>query len=240
MSNDFNLDNGSLLIEAFDRCEIRPTAITRDQIVSGNRSLNLELISFSNMGINLWKVQPFTIQLVANQATYTSGTGPTNIPATTVTMLDVYLSQINGGGAGINIDRIMQPMSRTQYDQFSNKLQPGIPTQFWFEKVIPPQVTIYQMALQGYPTYQMSGHLMVRLQDSSVGGGSSADIDILGLDALCARLAKRLSVKFAPAKYEILKGEAQEAMTLFTETNREDSNITILPEFNYYSRGGRS
>lgn len=182
--------------------------------------------------MNLWAVEPFSIQIVANQAVYTSGTGPTNIPAETISMLDVYLSQINGGGAGINIDRIMIPMSRTIYDQFSNKLQPGQPTMYWFEKVIPPTMTLYQPPLQGYPTYAVSGHLLRRLQDVALGDGQTVDVQYQALDALAAGVALRLARKYRRENADIisdLKEEFTEAMTLFTETNREDANITIAP-----------
>lgn len=229
-THDWTLDNSSILLEAFDRATVRPTALTRDQIMSGNRSLNLELLSWSNMGINLWKVEPFTIQLVASQDVYTAGTGVTNIPAATVTMLDVFLSQIDGGGAGINIDRIMIPMSRTVYDETSNKLEPGMPTMFWYQKLRLPTLTIYQPPLEGYPTYQLGGHLMLRIEDSNLGGSDEADVDILGLDALCARLAVRLARKFMPDKVEGLKEDAKEALMLFIDQNREDSPITILPQ----------
>lgn len=241
-TTNFSLDNADVLVEAFDRCGVRPTAITRDQMTSGVRSLNLELLSWSNLGINLWKVQPFSLQIVANQAVYTAGTGPTNIPAATVTMLDVYWSQINGGGAGINIDRIMIPMSRTQYDEFSNKLQPGTPTMYWFQKQQPRQVTIYQPPLQGYPTYQIAGHLMVRLQDANLGGAETPDIDDLAFDALCARMAYRLGRKYVtgPDKVQVMEGldaDRKEAWEAFADTNREDAPISMLPTSNFFRRG---
>lgn len=211
-------------------------------MLSAIRSLNLELLNFtSNSGISLWKVVPFTIQLVAGQSVYNEGVGPTNFPANTVTMLDVFFSIINGGGTGINIDRIMIPMSRTIYDELSNKLQPGIPTMYWFEKTVPRQFVIYQPSLQAYPTVQIGGHCMVRAQDANLTGGQTPDIDPLATDALCARMALRLGRKYAaekPAVIQGLKADAKEAWELFIDTNREDAPIRILPVASYFNRGG--
>lgn len=234
---NFALSNADIIIEAFDNCGVRPTAITRDQMQSAIRSLNLELRKWSSLGVNLWAVKDFTIQLIAGQAVYTAGTGPSNIPSETVTILDMYYSLINGGGAGINIDRIMIPMSRTIYDELSNKLQPGIPTQYWFEKLVPPQVTIYQPPLQAYPIAQLGGHLLVRLQDANLAGPETPDIDPLGFDALCSAMSLRLAHKYMPAQVDRLKALADESWTVFMETNREDAPMTILPTASYFNRG---
>lgn len=236
---DFGMSNSSVLLEAFDRCKIRPTAVTRDQILSGGRSMNLELISWANRGVNLWKVESFTIQLVAGQAAYTAGAGVTNIPARTISFLDVYYSLLNAGGAGINIDRIMIPMSRSVYDELSNKLQPGVPTMYWFNKLLSPTLTLYQPPLQGYPTAQISGHLLSRLQDSNLGGAQNPDVDTLALDALCAGLARRLGTKFVDdQKHQMrLDTEAKEAWTLFSDTNREEAPISIVPDWGNYTMG---
>lgn len=80
------INNGDVVLEAFDRCEIRPTEITRERIFSARRSINLELQTWSNRGVNLWKVQLLTVPLVQGVATYT-------LPATTISMLDVYVRQ---------------------------------------------------------------------------------------------------------------------------------------------------
>lgn len=226
-----------VMLEAFDRCRVRPTAITRDQIMSGLRSLNLELLSWSNLGVNLWKVQAFTIQIVANQATYVAGTGVTNIPEQAVSMLECYYSIINGGGAGVNIDRIMLPMSRTQYDELPNKSQSGNqPSLFWFEKLNSPRVTFWQPPLDGYPTAQISGHVLAQVSRASLGDGATPDIPYQAYDALCAKLAQRLARKFVddPKLRDEIKADATEAWELFSDTNREDVNLTIMPDMGTY------
>lgn len=211
--------------------------MTRYDLASARRSLNLELISFSLRGVNLGKVVPFTIQIVANQATYTSGALVTNLPLYTISMLDVYYTTINGLGAGINSDRILLPISRTDYAQLSNKLLPGLPSVYWYEKLASPTFTLYQPPIQGYPTAQISGYVIEQFEDANIAGLETPDVVERALDALCAGLAKRLSVKFAPQRYELLKAEAKESWIEFSDDDREDADITILPAAQYW--GGR-
>lgn len=227
----YQLSTAGILISAFNRCGVRPTALTRDDMIQGIEELNLLLVRYSNRGVPLWAVKSFTIQLVAGQAVYTAGAGVSNISPYATSMLDVYYSIINGGGAGVNIDRIMIPMSRTTYDEFSNKLQPGIPTMYWFEKLPAPQMTIYQPALQGYPTAQIGGHYLSQIQTANLGSGETPDTPYLATAALRAELAAALCISYtkdAQLRKEI-RDEAMEIRNEFESTNREDAPIRILP-----------
>lgn len=96
-TNSFFLDNSDIVLEAFDRCQIRPTAITRQHMISATRSLNLCLQAMGNRGVNLWSVDLQTIPLVQGQATYT-------LPSDTVSLLDAYRSTfINTQNVSFNV-----------------------------------------------------------------------------------------------------------------------------------------
>lgn len=83
---NFQLDNADIILEAFDRCEIRPPAITGTQMVSAKRSLNLELQRWANLGVNLWAVELITINMLQGATTY-------QLPLEVVSMLDTYIRQ---------------------------------------------------------------------------------------------------------------------------------------------------
>lgn len=85
---NFELANSDIVLEAFDRCEIRPPAITAEHMVSAKRSLNLELQRWSNLGVNLWAVDLITTTLEQGVLTYT-------LPQETVSLLDVYIRQFS-------------------------------------------------------------------------------------------------------------------------------------------------
>lgn len=81
---DFFLDNAGIVTEAFARCGIHPTALTREHFISATRSLNLALAAWSNRGVNLWQVDLQSVPL-------TQGTAVYNLPSNTVNVLDAYL-----------------------------------------------------------------------------------------------------------------------------------------------------
>jgi len=229
----FAPSNAAILYEAFDRIQIRPTAVDRHHLQSGTLSLNLELQRFSNLGINNWKMITGVINLVAGQATYV-------LPPTLVTMTEMYYTTVNGNGAGYNLDRIMRPMTREQYAMIPNKLQPGDPTQFWFQRLEVPQVTIWQPAIQGAPEYIINWNALQRIQDAGIASGETPDIVYRGFDALCAALAHRLAVKFSPPPIQQLrKVEATEAWNDFVANDIENGPMIMQPNVGIYGRMGR-
>jgi len=233
----FFLDNASVLVEAFERCGKRPAELDRHMLLSGRTTLNLTLIHWANLGVNLWKVQgPATIQLIEGKATYQT------VP-NCISVLDMYYTQVNGGGVGVNTDRIMLPISRTEYAEYPNKLAQGTPTVFWFQKDTPiPQVTIYQAPQFSAPNYLLNYYWLSRIMDANVGSGESPDVDYLFYEALCADLAVQLSRKptlvgaLPKDLKDDLRARAAEAWTAAAATNREDSPMTIAPDLGGYWR----
>lgn len=226
----WSLNNADVLLEAFSRNTIHATALTRDHMVNARRSLNLELQSWSNRGVNLWEVNLLSINLVAGTANYV-------LPQELVSVLDVYYSQVDGLGTGQNLDRIMLPISRSQYAMIPNKLTPGVPTTYWFDRLTPiPTITFWQppQAGQDAPSFVISAYYLRRVQDANITMGQTPDIPYRFLDALCAGVATRLSVKYMPSKYQILKAEAKEAWDLAVYTDQENAPISFRPGVDAY------
>lgn len=82
-TNAFFPDNADLVLESFDRCGIRPTSLTRQHLISAQRSLNFSLQALSNQGVNLFEVSLDTIPLTQGVTTYT-------LPSNTVSLLSAY------------------------------------------------------------------------------------------------------------------------------------------------------
>jgi len=230
----FFLDNTEIVMEAFDRIQVRPSEITRHHLISARRSLNLELQRWSNLGINLWEVVTATLNLVIGQATYT-------LPQNLVTIMEMYYSTVNGNGAGINFDRIMVPITRTQYAMLPNKLQQGIPTQYWLERLEQPVVTLWETPAIGSPQYVVNYNYLQRIDDAGLASGETPDIVYRGLDALCAALSARLAGKFAPIQIrsqvmQSAKAEAQEAWNDFVTNDQEDGPLIMQPNVGGYGR----
>lgn len=75
-----------IVLDAFDRIQIRPAALTVDHMLSARRSLNFALVRFANRGINLWSVDEQTVLLNEGQIEY-------SVPSNTVMMLDTWVRQ---------------------------------------------------------------------------------------------------------------------------------------------------
>lgn len=225
-TSNFFIANSDVILEAFDRCEIRPSEITRERMFSCKRSLNLELQTWSNRGINLWKVQPVSIPMIAGTATYT-------LAANVISLLDVYITiQSNS----VPIDRILTQLSRTEYAEQSNKTTPGFPTTLWLDRQTPiPTITMWPVP-DNTTTYILNGWVMVQVQDASAINAQTADMPYRFNEALCAGLAMRLAMKYAPSKFMLLKAEYREQWEEASVEDREKVPVSIIPDLSGYYR----
>ena len=143
----------------------------------------------------------------------------------------------------------MLPIGRDDYAAYPNKLQPGIPTVYWFQRLIPSQLTIWQPDQYG-PPYTITYDALRQSQDMVLGAGQTPDAPPRFLDALSARLAWRLSRKFwsdlvragkmtetaAITMVKDLKMEAEEAWQLAALDDQEMAPLILSPDLSdYYS-----
>ena len=73
-----------LTLEAFARCQIRPSQITQSMMTDARFSANYMLSDWSNEVPNLWLIDQQTIPLIQGVNNY-------SVPASTITVLDVYI-----------------------------------------------------------------------------------------------------------------------------------------------------
>ena len=129
----FNPALGELTIYAFNLCGLRGASLLQEHMQSARMASNMLLSRWANQGVNLWKVDLVTVPLVTGQSTY-------SVDAKTVVILDAY---VTNDQTGENIDRIIMPISRTEYASYPNKEQQGFPTVFWFDRLLSPTVTLW-------------------------------------------------------------------------------------------------
>lgn len=221
---DFNMSNSSILLESFDRIGIRQPEITRNQMQSARRSLNLELQSYMNKGPNLWEIELQSIDLEQGQSTYT-------LPQYIQAVYDVYIE--TGTGTSNPIDRILLPISRSDYASYPNKITQGPPNVYWFNRQETPILTLWTPP-DGNGPYVVYYYAMRRVQDASPTMGQTPDVPYRFLDALCAGVAARLSLKFAPDKYAMLKTEAKESWAEAFYEDREMVDIHMVCDLTGY------
>lgn len=188
--------------------------------------MNMMLSRWSNMGPSLWKVDTETITLVAGQSTYP-------VLADTIMILDMYAQTPSGTS---NTDRIMMPISRTEYASYPNKAQQGFPTVFWFDRLISPTVTIWPVPDgSGAPT-TITYYRVTQIQDANLPGGETIDIPYRWLDAFANGLAYYLSRIWQPQLTPQLKAEADEAYQIAAAEDTEKVSLYISPMISGYFR----
>lgn len=229
----------SFITEAFSRCRITPAEITTHRLIEARNSMNWAFVQLGNRGFNLWKLTTGTINLVApangvGQAVYT-------LPASLLDLTDVLYTVVNGGGSGINLDRIMVPITRDQYASLPNKLQPGQPSQFWFVPYPIPQISIYQTSLLAAPNYVLTWYGLQRNADANLANGEIPDLVYHAQEAFVACLTWRLAMKFGDADMRMeqaRKANWEEAWAEFAARDSERGPTIIAPNVQPYARMG--
>jgi hypothetical protein len=201
-----------LLLEAWERCGKTGQVLSGEVARSARRSLQLMLVDWQNVGLNLWQVDRQTFTLPAGQETLVTA-------AATSDVLEVTLSI---GGT----DLLLAPISRDEWVASTNRSQRSRPTSYWSERVNPrPILHFYPLADAVYT----GEYWRVRLPQDVGALGNTIDAPVLWSDALAAGLAARLAVKFANDRVALLKAEAGEAFARAAGENRERVPLTIRP-----------
>lgn len=219
-SGNYNFlpSTGDIIITAFQRIGLRPTEILQTHLQQAVIELNLLQSKLSNQQPNLWDVDLQSIPLVQGTATY-------SLPAETVMITNAY---VRTGSGTSSIDRLIFPISQTEYAALSNKFIQAPPTQFWFNRLISPTITFYQVP-DGNGPYTVFYYRVRQIQDATLPNGVQMEIPYLWLDALTAGLAHRLARVFAPTLEQIRKLDADEAWHIAASQNVENVAMFIAP-----------
>lgn len=218
----FNPGLGELTLYAYQLIGIRPTALLQEHLESSRVAANMLLSRWSNQGVNLWQVDLVTVPLVQGQSTY-------SVDANTVVMLDAYVEY-----GSPPIDRIIMPVSRTEYASYPNKSQQGFPTVFWFDRLLSPTVTIWPVPDGSQSSLKY--YRAVQIQDANLSGSQSVDIPYLWMEAFAFGLALRLAMIWAPDKVAGLKVAADESYDIASRQNVETAQQYISPQISGYFR----
>ena len=216
----FNPGLGEIVLYAYQNIGIRPAAVLQEHMEVARMATNMMLARFSNQGVNLWAVDLITTPLVQGTATYP-------VDANTVMILDAYI--VSEG-----IDRIILPISRTEYASYPNKAQQGFPTTFWFDRLISPTVTLWPVP-DGSQT-SLKYYRVRRLQDSNLQNSEQVEIPYLWLEAFADGLAYRLARIWSPQIAPSLKAQADESYEVAAAQNIEQAQQYISPQLSGYWR----
>lgn len=222
----FNPSLGELTLYAYNLIGVRNTAVLQEHMEAARMASNMMLSRWSNQGVNLWAVDLITVPLVQGQATY-------SVPSNTVVMLDAYMVVDNGQSQPI--DRIILPVSRTEYASYPNKEQQGFTTTFWFDRLLSPTVTLWPVP-DGTSAQYLKYYRVRQIQDSELQNGQQVEIPYLWMEAFAYGLAQRLAIIWSPDKVAIMKPLADEAYQIAADQNVETAQQYISPQISGYFR----
>lgn len=222
---DYAPSLGELTLYAFNLCGIRPMQLTQEHMSSARTAANLMQASWAAKRLPLWAVDQQTINLVEGQATY-------DIPADTISLLDAYISSNQQASSITN--RLILPISRSEYASIANPQSVGAPNVFWFDRLIAPKLTLWLVPDGSWPT--LTYYRVRQIQDANLSNGSQPEIQFYFLEAYATGLARRLSQIWAPDRYEQLKAEETEAFNVAANQNVENSAMYVSPMLGGYYR----
>jgi len=231
----FNPALGELTIYAFNLIGLRGTSLLQEHMESARMASNMLCSRWSNQGVNLWAVDLVTTALVTDQATYA-------VEGNTVAILDAY---VQNDDSGANIDRIILPVSRTEYASYPNKEQQGFPTVYWFDRLISasrstgsagPSVTLWPVPNTDNGPQSLKYYRVRQIQDSALQNGQTVEIPYLWLEAFAYGLALRLAQIWNPQAMAMIKPMADESYQIAADQNIETSSYFISPMVGGYFR----
>lgn len=220
----FNPSLGEITLYAFNLCGIRGTQILQEHMESARMAANMMLGRWSSQGVNLWAVDLQTIPLVQGTATY-------SVLANTVAMLDAYIVTTSSGST---TNRLILPISRTEYASYPNPTQQGVPTTYWFDRLLAPTVTLWPTPDGNETSFNF--YRVRQLSDANFTNGQQIEMPYYFQEAFAFGLAERLAMIWTPEKVQMIKPLADEAYSIAATQNVETANYYISPMVSGYWR----
>jgi hypothetical protein len=162
-----------------------------------------------------------TVPLIAGQSTYP-------VDPDTVVILDAYV--VNG-----TTDRIILPISRTEYSSYPNKTKEGMTTVFWFDRLLAPTVTLWPVP-DGSSASVLKYYRMRQIEDAVLVNGGTVEIPQVWMEAFADGLAYRLARIWQPQVAQLMKTQADESYEIAALQNIEQANTYISPMIGGYYR----
>lgn len=209
----FELGYADAFDEAYERCGVDPATLTPRHLMSALRSANLLMAD--------WTAEKFTFFSVDEQTqALTAGQGDDSTPYTAATGTIIILeANIRRSG----VDTPVFVISRDMYFRINKKDQRGLPSNVWYD------IARNKYALWTVPenSTDVFRYKRLRRKQDVLTLGETADVPYLYSEALCAGLAMKLSLKFAPERFDRLKGLAQEAFNKAQMADRERTDVSF-------------
>lgn len=215
---------GEIILNAFDRIQVRPTEVTASHLQRAVMELNLIQSRVANMQPNLWTVDLQTLPLTEGQKSY-------SLPAETVMVQNVYYRT----GSDTTNEHMIFPISQTEYAAIANKETEGPPNQFWYDRLISQTITFYPVP-DGNGPYTVYYYRVRQQQDALPQNGYNLEAPYRFYDYFVAALSHRLARIYRPDLEMQRKADADEAWDIAAKQDVENVSLVITPGLTGYFR----
>ena len=213
-SRDFNLDVAEAIEEAYERIGLEMR--TGYDAKTARRSMNLMFAEWANRGLNLWTVATGT-------TTVTQGTSQYALAEDVVDLLDMVLRR---SGTDYEMTRI----SRGDYLDFPNKTDQGRPSQFYFDRQIAPEITLWQTPENS--TDQLVYYYVQRIEDVDSLTNTTA-VPFRFYPCMVAGLAYYLAIKRTPDRVQMMKSIYKEEFQRAANEDEDKVPLMLTPSIRY-------
>jgi hypothetical protein len=155
--------------------------------------------------------------LVKDQTAY-------KLPVGTIDFIDVVIRQTTGG---TTTDTTIQRVSISEYNQLPNKSSSGKPSQYMLDKQYTPTINVWQVPDR--TDYSLVYWSINQLEDITA-SNQDADIPYRWTDCLCAGLASKLAMKYAPDKFNLLNQVYERAFEFAAATDNDGVSMRVRPK----------
>jgi hypothetical protein len=216
-----------IVLNAYSMIQIRRTEMTTQHLQDAYMQANMLMVDITNRNPLRWGLETQT-QVLSATATYTLTNRTIAIPV-------AYITTTVGGST---VDRVIGPISASEYAAIPNKTQSAPPTSFFFSLLTTPTVTLWPVpdastiALGGTLTMQT----LRQVQDVDLTGGATLDSPYRFLDAITTGLASRLAEMYRPERAQWLGTQYERKMALALGRDQEQAPLYLTPGLAGYFR----
>jgi hypothetical protein len=156
----------------------------------------------------------------------------------TLAIQQIYFCQPTVSGIG---DRTLSALSRSEWLSITNKMNTGTPSSYYFDQSalapsFSPTIRLWPVPSASANPFPQTNILYsnYRYAQDVTQMFQNAELPQRFYDALVAGISARLSLKFAPEKYPMMKSEANEAYQVAAATDYENVTLRFTPNMSSY------
>lgn len=221
----FNPSASDVVLNAFANIQIRRTELTTQHLADAAFQANLLMVDISNRSPNRFCLETQTQVLTPGTAVYTL----------TNRTLAIALASISTTSGSVTTERVIGPISSTEYAAIPVKAQQAPPTTFMFSLLTTPTITLWPTP-DSATTYTLTMTTFRQLQDVDLASGTTLDSPYRFLDSITTGLASRLALMYRPESFDRLNVLYETRFKLAASTDQEDVNLYVTPGLGSYFR----